>query len=112
MSDIGQFDELYLINPEGELVKMGDNEHHLEYLLSYFPDEENYDEEFWDFVFEEGWIRIELKKNHRDGWDLSLNGESLSKMKKAVRDNFLSRVKHGENKVHIVWGKNAYPWMG
>ena len=108
MSDIGKSDELYLLDPDDKLVKMDSNEHHLEYLLSEFPGEEDYDEDFWNVVFEGGWIRVVLKKNSRDGWDLMLHGASLRRMKKLVRDHFLSRIKYGENKVHIEERINAF----
>ena len=101
MSDIGPRDELYMVTPEGKLDKMDPNEHHLEYLMNFYPEEDDYNEEFWDIIFDGGWIRIELKENSRNGWDLAVNGKSLSRMKAIVRDNFLERLKRGENKVHI-----------
>jgi hypothetical protein len=101
MSDIGLRDELYMVDPEGKLEKMDPNTHHLEYLMNFFPDEEDYNEDFWDTIFDGGWIRIELKENSRNGWDLAVNGKSLYKMKAIVRDKFLERLKRGENKVHI-----------
>ena len=101
MSDIGPRDELYMVNPEGKLEKMDPGEHHLEHLMNFYPEEDDYNEEFWDIIFDGGWIRIELKENSRNGWDLAVNGKSLSRMKAIVRDNFLERLKRGENKVHI-----------
>ena len=100
-NDIEQFDELYLLDPEDNLIKMDENEHHLEYLMSEFPEEDDYNEEFWDTVFEGGWIRIFLKKNSRNGYDITVNGESLRRMKKLVKEHFWSRLNHGENKVHM-----------
>lgn len=101
MADIGPRDELYMVDPEGKIDKMDKNEHHLEYLLNFYPDEEDYNEDFWDTIFEGGWIRIELRENHRGGWDLAVNGKSLYRMKAIVRDKFLERLGRGENKVHI-----------
>lgn len=100
-SDIEKFDELYLLDPEDNLIKMDENEHHLEYLMGEFPDEDDYNEEFWDVVFEGGWIRVFLKKNSRNGSDLTVNGADLIRMKKLVRENFIQRLKIGENKIHI-----------
>jgi len=109
MSDIGSRDELYMVNPEGKLEKMDPNEHHLEYLMNFYPEEEDYNEDFWDTIFDGGWIRIELKENSRNGWDLALNGKNLYRMKAIVRDNFLERLKRGENKVHIEeWTGSGY----
>jgi hypothetical protein len=99
--DIGPRDELYMVDPEGKLDKMDKDEHHLEYLMNFYPDEEDYNEDFWDVVFDGGWIRIELRENHTNGWNLNLNGKSLYRMKAIVRDKFLERLKRGENKVHI-----------
>lgn len=101
MSDIGPRDELYMVNPEGKMEKMDLNEHHLEYLMNFYPEEEDYNEDFWETIFEGGWIRIELKENHRNGWDLAVNGKSMRRMKAIIRDNFIERLKRGENKVHI-----------
>ena len=101
MSDIGPRDELYMMDPEGKLEKMDPGTHHLEHLMNFYPDEEDYNEDFWDVVFDGGWIRVELKENHRNGWDLALNGKNLYRMKSIVRDKFLERLKRGENKVHI-----------
>ena len=101
MSDIGPRDELYMVNPEGKLEKMDPGEHHLEHLMSFYPDEDDYNEDFWDTIFDGGWIRIELKENSRNGWDLAVNGKNLYRMKAIVRDNFIERLKRGENKVHI-----------
>jgi hypothetical protein len=107
--DIGPNDELYMVDPDGKMEKMDPGEHHLEYLMSFYPEEEDYNEDFWDTVFDGGWIRAELKENNRNGWDLSLNGKSLYKMKGIVKDNFIERLKRGENKVHIEeWGKSGY----
>jgi hypothetical protein len=100
-SDIEKFDELYLLDPENNLIKMDENEHHLEYLMGEFPEEDDYNEEFWDVVFEGGWIRVFLKKNSRNGYDITVNGESLRRMKTLIKDHFLQRLNHGENKVHI-----------
>jgi hypothetical protein len=101
MSDIGPRDELYMVDPEGKIEKMDPNEHHLEYLMNFYPEEEDYDEGFWDTIFEGGWIRIELRENNQNGWNLALNGKSLYRMKAIIRDKFLERLKRGENKVHI-----------
>lgn len=101
MADIGPRDELYMVNPEGKIEKMDPNEHHLEHLMSIYPDEEDYNEDFWDTIFEGGWIRIELRENSRNGWDLALNGNNLYRMKAIIRDKFLERLGRGENKVHI-----------
>jgi len=101
MADIGPRDELYMMDPDGKLEKMEPETHHLEYLMDFYPDEEDYNEDFWDTVFEGGWIRVELRKNHKGGWDLALNGQSLYRMKSIVRDKFLERLGRGENKVHI-----------
>jgi len=101
MADIGPRDELYMVDPEGKMEKMEPNTHHLEYLMDFYPDEEDYNQDFWDTIFEGGWIRIELRENHRNGWDLALNGNSLYRMKAIVRDKFLERLGRGENKVHI-----------
>ncbi len=101
MSDIGPRDELYMVDPEGKLEKMDPNEHHLEYLMNFYPEEEDYNEDFWDTIFDGGWIRIELKENTQNGWDLAVNGKNLYRMKSIVRDKFLERLKRGENKVHI-----------
>jgi hypothetical protein len=101
MADIGPRDELYMVDPKGKMEKMDPNEHHLEHLMSIYPDEEDYNEDFWNTIFEGGWIRIELRENHRNGWDLALNGNNLYRMKAIVRDKFLERLGRGENKVHI-----------
>ena len=101
MADIGPRDELYMMNPDGKLEKMEPGTHHLEYLMDFYPDEEDYNEDFWNTIFEEGWIRVELRENHKGGWDLALNGQSLYRMKSIVRDRFLERLGRGENKVHI-----------
>jgi hypothetical protein len=101
MADIGPRDELYMVTPEGKLDKMDPNTHHLEYLMDFYPEEDDYNEDFWDTIFDGGWIRMELKENNRNGWDFIANGKSLYRMKAIIRDNFLERLKRGENKVHI-----------
>lgn len=105
----------YLVDPKGYFIELGE-EHHLEYLLGqekYFDvlteEDEDFDvDAFWEQIFEEGWIRINLQPNIYNGYNLDLNGKDLEKIKDTVRDHFIQRFKHGNNYIKIIEETGMY----